>query len=270
MNRALFFVVLAAGLAPAAADAVELMSHRAVYALDLGRSRGGSVAGLDGRLVLEWNDNCEGSTVTQRIVYRLTDSEGTGSVSDFVTSNWESADGTSFRFASHQTVDGEPQDDSTGSAELDAPGKGGRANFSSPTGKRVALDPGTVFPAFFTREIVGAALQGGHVVDRLVFDGSADVDFYHAIAYISPRQPPGKAKAVAGGGGRSVAEQPSWIVSIGYYKLDDEEAGLPDYEISFRMFPNGVSGDLVIDYGDFSITGRLTRLERLPKSKCRE
>jgi hypothetical protein len=35
------------------------------------------------------------------------------------------------------------------------------------------------------------------------------------------------------------------------------------------MFENGVSGDMVIDYGDYSLDARLAKLELKPYGVCR-
>jgi hypothetical protein len=36
------------------------------------------------------------------------------------------------------------------------------------------------------------------------------------------------------------------------------------------MWENGVSSDLVLDYGSFQLKGALTKLEMLPISDCRK
>jgi len=270
LSKSLFIVIGLAQflLAPLVAAPLELLSHRATYALELGHARpGAGVTALDGRLVLEYNNQCEGSTVTQRIVEQLVDSEGGRSLTDFSTSSWEASDGTSFRFSTRQVVDGEVQDQSDGSAELDAKGKPGAAIFTTPKGRRVKLPPGAIFPAEFNTLMIEAALKGDRHIDRLLFDGSSDVDLYRAIAFIGPEQPAGKVKAVAGTGGAIAAGLKSWIVAVGYFKPTDHE-GLPEYEVTFRMFPNGLSGDLTIDYGDFSLKGHLIKVDKLAKSRC--
>ena len=61
----------------------------------------------------------------------------------------------------------------------------------------------------------------------------------------------------------------SWPVTISYYdKSKDKEDALPVYEIAFRYFANGVSENLMIDYGDFSITGALKEIEFYDTPKC--
>jgi hypothetical protein len=41
-----------------------------------------------------------------------------------------------------------------------------------------------------------------------------------------------------------------------------------EYELSFRLFANGVSRDLLINYGDILIHGELTRLDFHEPASC--
>ena len=61
---------------------------------------------------------------------------------------------------------------------------------------------------------------------------------------------------------RASASLPSWPVSIGYFEAKGGDL-TPSYQIDFRLYENGVSRELLIDYGDFSIHGTLTSLEYL-------
>ena len=51
-------------------------------------------------------------------------------------------------------------------------------------------------------------------------------------------------------------------MSIGYFEAKGGDL-TPSYQIDFRLYANGVSRELFIDYGDFSIHGTLTSLEYL-------
>ena len=42
----------------------------------------------------------------------------------------------------------------------------------------------------------------------------------------------------------------------------------PDYELSMRLFENGIGADFLFEYGEFSIRARLDRLEALPRPHC--
>jgi len=39
--------------------------------------------------------------------------------------------------------------------------------------------------------------------------------------------------------------------------------------MSFKLYANGVSRDLLMDYGDFSLKGTLVKLDFLPEDNCK-
>jgi hypothetical protein len=43
----------------------------------------------------------------------------------------------------------------------------------------------------------------------------------------------------------------------------------PSYQIDYRLYQNGVGGDLVIDYGEYTVEGKLSSLEYLKEKKCK-
>ena len=59
-----------------------------------------------------------------------------------------------------------------------------------------------------------------------------------------------------------------WPVSIAYFDDTDKSEGLPSYRINFKLYRNGVTRDLKMDYGDFSMTGKLVNLELFDAPKC--
>ena len=66
---------------------------------------------------------------------------------------------------------------------------------------------------------------------------------------------------------KGLGDLASWPVSIGYF---EEQTGdlTPSYQIDFRLYDNGVSRELLIDYGNFSVQGTLTALEYLKAPEC--
>ena len=72
---------------------------------------------------------------------------------------------------------------------------------------------------------------------------------------------------------RLVAGLTSWPISLAYYPLgrgapEEGSEGLPEFEIGFRLFENGIAGDVLLDYRDFALGGRLTLLQKLPAGGC--
>ena len=48
---------------------------------------------------------------------------------------------------------------------------------------------------------------------------------------------------------------------MSYFAEDAEGDGLPVYSIAFKLYENGVTRDLTMDYGDFVLEGRLAQLD---------
>ena len=105
--------------------AVDLAAHVAQYKLSLESSKG-DVASGSGTMTYEVIDACDGWAVRQRLAMVLTNRDGQAihSVSDYTT--FETKDGLSMRFRSHQLNDGTPPDDVAGEATLTALGGAGK------------------------------------------------------------------------------------------------------------------------------------------------
>ncbi len=58
-----------------------------------------------------------------------------------------------------------------------------------------------------------------------------------------------------------------WRVRIAFFPAD-AKVEKPDYELGMRLLENGVSQDMVIDYGEYSIRAKLDDLENLPRPSC--
>jgi len=62
-----------------------------------------------------------------------------------------------------------------------------------------------------------------------------------------------------------------WPVTISYFdRTAGEKSGeqTPVYAITFELYENGVSRALVLDYGDFVLTGEMTSLELKDAKPC--
>jgi hypothetical protein len=58
-------------------------------------------------------------------------------------------------------------------------------------------------------------------------------------------------------------------VSIAYFEPgSDTKDALPAYELSFRIFENGVSSAMLIDYGEFAVRGELKELIYFKRTDC--
>ena len=252
--------MVAVASASLAQDGV-LLSHRAIYDLGLARADSGSgIVGAHGRLVMEWIDACDGYTLNQRIRNELRQSEGSFTA-DLSVSTWEANDGSTFRFSSRHVVDDKTVEEVRGRATMRET-TAGEVAFRKPAEDTLKLPARTIFPTRHTLFLIKRAARGDQIIRATVFDGSGVDGLQESTAVVIQRFAPSTYQ----GQGEEVLEKlESWRIKIAYFKFDAAGGdSQPEYEVAFRLFANGVSTDIELDYGDFALKGALKVLEPLP------
>jgi hypothetical protein len=278
----LMFVLLAAPLlggtltghaqALAAKEPNKLVAHRAIYEMSLDDARSASgITGIDGRMVFEFTGSeCDGYSLNMRMVTQMTDSQGQTNLTDLRSSTWEQGDGQKFRFQSAQYLNDKLGDVTMGRAVRETPNEAVKVNLSQPSHAELNLSGPLLFPTQHSLALIDAARAGQSLFQARIYDGSEKGrKVYDTTAFIGTKVEPGaepELEAVAKDKG--LGELASWPVSIGYFELKGGDL-TPSYQIDFRLYENGVSRELLIDYGDFSIHGTLTALEYLKAPECR-
>src|SRR5215468_5356103 len=263
------FAVAAAAIAAITVSApitnsAEIAPHRALYTMTRGSARNDSgVVDARGTMDYEWGETCDGWTIEQRyrLKMRYAESADVDIISSFVT--WEAKDGTRYRFNQKQTRNGEVDQEIRGEARLEGPGKGGVAEFAKPQLQTLKLEPGVLFPSAHTITLIDAAREGQNFLSRLVFDGATDENAVQVSAAIGVKVTANPASAVRS----SLLERPGWRMRLAFFPAD-ASAEKPDYELGMRLLDNGVSQEMVIDYGDYAIRAKLDDIEPLPKPSC--
>jgi hypothetical protein len=274
-TRLYILLAILAALAPgvSASAQVTIVSHRAIYDLSLAKSTGRSgISGADGRMVMELSGSaCEGWSVTFRRVMELRPGEGSVKLLDTQIVSWESGDGLSMHMTQKEFVDNSLQTDTKLAAEFAEHGQPGHGHVDLPTPGDFDLSPGTVFPIEHQLRLMTTA-EGNGVRDvSYVFDGSSGTKVFKAITFIGKRKEP---QAITTDANKEIAELakiPSWPVSISFFDTssrDDSGEELPSYQVSFTLYENGVAENLIMDYGDFAVAGKLSGLEFLKPSDC--
>jgi len=246
------------------AKAAEISPHRALYTMSLGNARNDSgVVDARGTMDYEWGETCDGWTIEQR--YRLkmhyAETSDVDIVSSFIT--WESKDGLRYRFNQKQTRNGEVDQEIRGEARLDGPGKGGVAEFTKPESQSLRLEPGVMFPSAHTILLIDKAHAGENFLSRQVFDGATDENAVQVSAAIGVKVTADPAAVNLS----PLLQRPGWRVRLAFFPVD-ASAEKPDYELGMRLLDNGVSQDMVIDYGEYSIRAKLEDIEPLGKPTC--
>jgi hypothetical protein len=266
MTAAAVFAAIAGGALPDEATAQALAPHRAVYdvALKDASDRSG-ITGMNGRIVYEFQGSvCDGYTTNFRFVTRIRSASG-NRLTDQQTSTYEDGAGKNFRFVTKSFVDEKLDRELSGSAvrENDAL----VVELKKPETAEFSLSS-AMFPTAHMIDLLKRADEGENIYETKIFDGSEDGDRVMTTTVIL-----GPEKTGAEGDGKNAGPlkgDPFRNVSISYFGEESENAGeaLPEYQISFKLYDNGVTRDLVMDYGDFTLTGALTQIEMLPQESC--
>lgn len=270
-SAAIAAVLLAAlPLFPAGAVAAmqTMTPHRAVYDLELDPSKGGEAMNdITGRLVFETiGTNCDGWTVNTRFVTQLTGGRAS-TISDLRSATWESADGSSYRFVTQNYVNETLSEETNGIASrLDDEVS---INLREPEQGHFSIEQSVLFPTQHVQRILSAAIAGEKIVTADIYDGSeTGRKVYATTTVIGPRREP------TGNTGRPgddvLGGLASWTVTIGYFETEDAEATTPSYEFTYDLFENGVSREITLNYGDFTLVGELSSIEFLEPPACAE
>ncbi|CAN5159427.1 cell envelope integrity EipB family protein [soil metagenome] len=267
--KKLYFSIIAATLSFSSqvqSAVVTIVPHRAVYDLELVRTGSHStIASVDGRMVIEIaGSTCEGWAVTFRRVMEMRPSEGDTKLTDTQGTSFESGDGLSLRLNQKDYVDNKLDVETDLTAEIPPDHKNGTGTIAKPDNEDFNLPAGTIFPMSHQLRLMAAAESGKKQDVSVLFDGSSGAQTYKAITFIGAKRHPVSQQS-------ALADQEAWPTAISFFgpkKAGEEGEAVPDYQVSFDLYTNGVAENLVLDYGDFVLSGKLTGLDFLDKPKC--
>jgi hypothetical protein len=270
MFRSAFAAALVAGSTSAAlaSSAPGLAPHRAVYDLQLkDASERSGIAGMYGRMVYEFNGSpCEGYTVSFRFVTQVDTGEETR-LTDQQTTTYEDLKSGSFRFLTRSFTDEKLDKEVRGLAHESKAGVS--VDLSAPEKRQVELAESR-FPTEHMMEVIERAKKGDRFFESRIFDGSDSGDKTLITTTVVGRQEMPAAGDPDADRAGSFSAQAFWPVSIAYY--DDVSGGgdaLPVYRMSFKLYENGITRDLTMDYGEFVISGKLAKLEMFKQEECK-
>jgi hypothetical protein len=248
------------------APSAEIASHRASYTLSLGTARSNSgITAIEGAMFIEWQEVCDGWTISQRMRFQMLDSDGEKIDNDISFSSWEAKDGLSYRFTLRSSRDGEISETLRGRAVLDGSGKGGKAIFTEPEGLELDLPAGTLFPTEHTLVLIQGAQAGQNLIAKLVFDGATADGALEVNAILGGRQTPSSDNGPRIS--KELSQSAGWRTRMAFFKAE-EKTGAPEYETSLILQENGVGRDYQFEYPEFAIKSKLDLLEPLPKPRC--
>ncbi len=235
--------------------------HRAVYDMTLASvSEGSSLSSLNGRLVYDLQGTvCDGFTVNFRLVTQFANTNGESTTTDLRSSTFEEgldfAAGTGrFSFLTRNLVNQISSDETAGLADRTA---GQTAvSLDKPEKTEIELPADIMFPTEHLGHLLEAAAGGKRVFQARIYDGSEDGATINETTAII-----GEPQVSEGAGFADLETRTYWPVTLSYYDEGATGDQLPNYEISFNLFENGVSDTLTLDYGEFAVSGALSSLD---------
>lgn len=270
MLRFLHLMVLAAFVAGPGGQpvrAAEPVPHRAVYAIELASAKTGSgIAAVKGEMLAEWTESCEGWAFDHRSLFEITYAQGTTVRITSNVASWESRDGREYHFSISNATNGKVTQKYEGRAQLSA-ADGGKVNYIVPERDPLILPKGTVFPMVHTARVLSATMAAPKILSMSVFDGMSEEGIFRISAVIgkpiaNAARTAKVAQAVIALKGRT-----AWPMQLAYFSLSSREAE-PEHEVGMRIYGNGVSDRMLLDFGEFSVRADLIRLEISKKPAC--
>ena len=244
--------------------------HRAFYDLSLLKTSGEASApvGASGRIAYDFTGSaCEGYTTTFRQATEMSSPEGEGVSTSMRSTSFESADHSTLTFrletgSARRTpdiVEGSASRSGDGSLSID---------LRRPAVMKTDTDHDALFPTDMMIRSIEAARAGQITLATKLYDGSNEGDkVFYTLSVIG--RPSAAALSDPTRDAPAMRDMRRWPVTVSYFDIGKADAP-PAYLLSFQMWENGVSSDLVLDYGSFQLKGVLTKLEMLPHGECRK
>lgn len=249
----------------AVAGAVEIASHRAVYALTMGKARGqgGAFVAAQGAMRMALEKTCDGWLMNQSMKMQLRTVDGNAVSQSLTFTAWESLDGLDYRFVSRSDANGK-YSEARGNAKVESGSRTGKVWYRGPQPSEMVLPGNTHFPVGHMALLIERAKAGERSISMPVFDGSDQGGPQEVAAFVG--------QAVAEGGGKFAAlgpllRGPGWNMRLAFYPVGGRES-VSEYEIEVVQLENGVSPRLMLDYHDFSVVLSMQSIEPLAQPSC--
>ncbi len=270
-SASLSIISLALILGMAEAHAVELASFRVFYTFLPSRiDQASTTVPIDGALAYEARGSrCLGYTVDSRMGNRYADEHQGQRFMDLEATTFESADGADFEVNQTQYVN--KQADEPERISVKRPDGASAANGEIKGAKPATfnLKPEILFPTGHEIKLLAAAEKGITRDESYVYDGSDGTKFYRAFTFIGKKRVGGSFTPDAQNPQTKVLQNlASWPFSIGYYPGEDPKADTPVFQASFNMYENGITTEMLFDYGTYAMKGTLQKLDLLATEPC--
>jgi hypothetical protein len=265
-------IALATSMLSASGFAASLAPHRAFYALEAQRlDEKGGITAISGKLAYEiTGSDCEGYAVSYRIANRYIQGEGTPQTMDVRLTSFESGDGLELDTKQKEFLNAQLNSEMRIKVKKPDSASPGVGSMSGKEEAKFETDAKAVFPTAFQKLLIDEAEKGQSRAAAMVFEGSDKDKAVNAVSFIGAKKTGSSLKDVADAETLAKLNQRSyWPMTVSYYDLDANGDAEPSYQASFNMLDNGVSTDLVLDYGSYALKGKLEKIELLKADACK-
>ncbi len=244
--------------------------HRAIYDLTLLRAGdGANLQSATGRLAFEiQGSTCEGYTVSFRMVAKYRPSEGAATLIDTQSTTYEGPGALDFRHQVKEMINGQMKDETKLKMTRPAANQEGKGQITSKGDENFTVPGDTFLPMQHQLRLMMLGEAGGGRDSSVVYDGSDGAKTFQAISFVGKTKPPGSiTRDAADPVAAPLKSVGAWPITVSYFSAEKDQS-TPDYQVSFDLYENGVATGLVLDYGDFALSGRLTDLTMFDISEC--
>jgi hypothetical protein len=199
-----------------------------------------------------------------RFVTQIVTNENTR-LTDQQTTTFEDAEGKTFSFVTKSFVDQNLDKEVKGTATKETNGL--KVDIDKPEQSSVEL-PATQFPTQHLVELIDKAEKGENFYETNLFDGSEDANKVMTTTVVVGKKADADKTDPEVPALAKLATDKYWPVDIAYFDSTDKSGEeVPEYRISFKLHENGITRDLLMDYNDFSMTGKLVNLSLFDQTK---
>ena len=256
----LFLLIISSESVSAGIASENFQPHRAFYKMTMGSSKVNSgIVGVDGRMIFEWRSTCDAWVVEQRYIMRYQRDRGNETHTDTEFSAWENKDGEHYKFYVKNKFS-DTKSKIEGVANYSPKTRSGSVLFQNPKEIKYNLPGNTMFPSSHTFFLLDAAKAQKKLLVVPVFDGSEIQTAITVSAVI---------------GKRKVLENPQhallssnyWPIRMAFFSPGHRSLR-PTHEMTINLHENGIAGDLVLDYADFTVNMKLVKVEKIARPYC--
>ena len=256
----LFLLIILSESVSAGTASENFQPHRAFYKMTMGSSKVNSgIIGVDGRMIFEWRSTCDAWVVEQRYIMRYQREQGTETHTDTEFSAWENKDGERYKFYVKNKFS-DTTSKIEGVANYSPKTRIGAVLFQSPKEIKYNLPVNTMFPSNHTFFLLDAAKAQKKLVVVPVFDGSEIQTAISVSAVIGKQKTLGNPK-------HALLSRNYWSIRMAFFS-PEEKTIRPTYEMTINLHENGIAGDLLLDYSDFTVNMKLMKVEKLARPHC--